>query len=102
MNIDYLQFIKPELLVLIPVLYFIGAWCKASNHVKDWVIPFILMGASILLTAFYLLSTEFNAVGNLVAAYFFTSIVQGTLCAAGAVLADNIKRQVTIGKVEDN
>lgn len=99
---DYLQFIKPELLVLIPVLYFIGVWCKASNHIKDWLIPFILMSISIVLTATYLISMEFASAGNLVAAYIFTSVVQGTLCAAAAVFTENVKRQITVGRKEDN
>lgn len=99
---DYLQFIKPELLVLIPVLYFIGAWCKASNHIKDWLIPFILMGISIVLTALYLISAEFASAGNLVATYIFTSVVQGTLCSAAAVFTENVKRQITVGRKEDS
>jgi hypothetical protein len=96
-----LKFIKPELLVLIPVLYAIGVWFKNSSVIKDWKIPFILTGVSVFLTALYLLGTEFPAVGSLVAAYIFTAIVQGVLCAAGAVFVQNISKQLTVGRESD-
>jgi len=102
MTIDYLKFIKPELLVLIPVLYAIGVWFKNSSVIKDWKIPFILTGVSVFLTALYLLGTEFPAVGSLVAAYIFTAIVQGVLCAAGAVFTQNVVKQATVGREADN
>lgn len=102
MTIDYLQFIKPELLVLVPILYVLGTWFKQSTVIKNWMIPFILSGLGVLLSLAYLLSVEFTAVGNLIAAYIFTSTVQGILCAAGAVFTQNIVKQVTVGREEDN
>ena len=68
---EYLQFIKPELLILIPVLYFIGMWLKNSKKVLDWTIPFVLSGLGIVLTLAYLLSVEFSSVGSLPASYIF-------------------------------
>lgn len=98
---DYKEFVKPELLILIPVLYLFGTWIKASAC-KNWIIPFVLTAIGVGLTLAYLLSTEFVAAGNMVAAYFFTSIVQGTLVAGTAVLGNNMAYQATVGKLEDS
>lgn len=98
---DFKEFIRPELLVLIPVLYLLGAWIKASAC-KNWIIPFVLMGVGVFLTLAYLLSVEFVAAGNMVAGYIFASITQGILVAGAAVLANNIQYQATVGKLEDS
>lgn len=101
MELDYLKFIKPELLVLIPVLYVLGIWLKNSSIVQNWKIPFILTGVSVFLSALYLLGTEFPSTASLVAAFIFTAVVQGVLCAAGAVFTQNIVKQLTIGREAD-
>lgn len=48
MSIDYMTYIKPELLVLIPVLVFIGYFLKQSEAVKDKLIPAILAAVGVL------------------------------------------------------
>ena len=68
------EFIKPELLVLIPVLFFIGVAIVKSNT-ENKFIPFILMGTGIALA-------------------IFTAIVQGILVASGAVLVNETAKQV--------
>lgn len=57
MNIDYTTYIKPELLVLIPVLVFIGYFLKQSEAVKDKLIPAILAAVGVLLAALWVLAT---------------------------------------------
>lgn len=98
---DFKEFIKPELLLLIPICYALGLWFKGIEGIKNWLIPFILSGISIGVCFLYLLASEFTAVGNLVAAYIFTSLTQGILCAAAAVFAANLVKQATIGRAED-
>jgi hypothetical protein len=53
-----LDYVKPELLVIIPILWYIGKQLKASRKIKDWAIPFILMAISILLVLPYILIFE--------------------------------------------
>ena len=49
---DYLtDYIKPELLILIPVLYLIGMGLKKSQSVADRKIPLILGACGVLLAA---------------------------------------------------
>ena len=97
---DFKEFIKPELLILIPVLYGIG-WFICTTPIKNWLIPFILWAVSIFLTTAYLLGIEFMAAGNNVAAFVFADLTQATLCAAAAVFAANIIKQLTVGRKED-
>ena len=95
---NFTDYIKPELLILIPVLYFFGLAIKKSQ-IKDKFIPLILGGASILIAAIYLLaSVEIEGVKGVFTA-IWTSITQGVLCAAAAVYADQIIKQA--GKKED-
>lgn len=81
------QFIKPELLILIPVLFFIGAGLKKSK-VKDWVIPFVLGATGIVLALIWVLGTEgFSLVA------IFTSVTQGILCAGASVYVNQLYKQ---------
>ena len=52
-----MNYIRPELLVLIPVLYFIGVAMKQSQRVKDNWIPAILGVVGVLLSILYVLAT---------------------------------------------
>lgn len=85
---EFTEFIKGELLVLIPVLYAIGGGLKKSKLVKSNFIPLTLTGLGLLLSSLYVVGTEgFSALA------LFTAIVQGVLCAGAAVLVNqNIKQ----------
>lgn len=50
-----LAYIKPELLILIPVLWALGLEFKKSKQVEDWKIPFILLAIALILTISYVL-----------------------------------------------
>lgn len=81
------QFIKPELLILIPVLYFIGYGIKKSS-VKDNLIPVILGLSGILLSALYVCGTEsFSVLG------VFTAVTQGIMCAGSSVYVNQLIKQ---------
>ncbi len=90
MNIQ--DFIKPELLVLIPVLYFIGTAIKKSA-VKDKYIPIILGGVSVVLSALWIVSTSDITNGKEAATAVFTAITQGILLAGTSVYANQILKQ---------
>lgn len=93
MSIDYTNYIKPEMLVLIPALVFIGYCLKTSTAVKDKLIPALLAAAGVLLAVLYVLSTTVIAGPQDAAQAVFTAIVQGLLCAAGAVYANQCVKQ---------
>ena len=89
---NYQEFIQPELLILIPVLYFIGVAIKKSK-IKDNLIPFILGVVAILLAGIYLFASEEINGSQAVATAIFTAITQGVLCAAASVYANQIIKQ---------
>ena len=93
MSIDYMTYIKPEMLVLIPALVFIGYCLKTSTAVKDKLIPALLAVAGIALAVLYVLATSTIATPQDAAMAVFTAIVQGVLCAAGAVYANQCVKQ---------
>lgn len=90
---DYTTYIKPELLVLIPVLIFVGYCLKTSAAVKDKLIPALLAAVGVVLAAVYVLASTSIATPQDAASAVFTAIVQGVLCAAGAVFADQVVKQ---------
>ena len=51
------DYVKPELLVVAVVLYFVGAWLKQSETVKDKYIPLINGGMGIAICAIYVFAT---------------------------------------------
>lgn len=93
MSIDYMTYIKPELLVLIPALVFIGYCLKTSTAVKDKLIPALLAAAGVLLAVLYVLATTVITGPQDAAQAVFTAIIQGVLCAAGAVYANQCVKQ---------
>lgn len=94
---DFQQFIKPELLILIPVLFLIGEGIKHSK-IADWLIPFILGGVGIVLACLYIMATEIVLVSTqAVATALFTAITQGILCAGASVYVDQIIKQAKKG-----
>lgn len=89
---NWQEFIKPELMILIPVLYCIGIGIKKSP-IKDAFIPIMLGGTGVILAAIYLFSVEQVIGTQAVFTAIFTSITQGILCAAAAVYTDQVIKQ---------
>lgn len=86
---DITEYIKPELLVLIPVMYLVGVAIKKSE-VKDKIIPWILGAISIVLSAIYTLATsDLNTAANILLAVF-TAITQGVLIAGASVYINQL------------
>jgi uncharacterized membrane protein YagU involved in acid resistance len=53
-----LTYIKPMLLVLVPILWYLGLKIKDTNKIQDAWIPFILMAISIVIALSYVLIFE--------------------------------------------
>lgn len=90
---DYTTYIKPELLVLIPALVYVGYCFKTSTIVKDKSIPALLAAFGVIFSAVYVLASTSIATLQDGASAVFTAVVQGLLCAAGAVFADQTVKQ---------
>ncbi len=84
---DFSSYVKPELLILIPVLYVIGEMIKGSKTVQNRFIPVILGCTGVGLSILYVIATEgISALG------FFTAITQGILVAGASVYANELKK----------
>jgi len=90
--------IKPELLVLIPVLNIIGAMAK-SKGVKSANIPVILGVVGVLLSVAYVFAF-FG--GESVLRGVVTGVVQGVLVAGAAVYGHQVFKQIKNNKEEKN
>lgn len=89
-----MEFIKPELLVLIPVLYFVGAGLKKWGAFKDNLIPVMLGGCGVVLAAIWVLASSDITGAQSIALGVFTAIVQGVLCAGCSVYANQVYKQL--------
>jgi hypothetical protein len=81
---NLVEFIKPELLILIPVLYIIGIGLKKSS-LSDTLIPLVLGGISIVLSAIWVISTSNISTFKDVVYALCVSVTQGTLSAGASV-----------------
>lgn len=86
------EFIKPELLVLIPVLYLLGAALKKSS-VADKYIPMLLGVVSIFLSLLFIASTFVLNGWKDVLMAIFSGITQGILCAGASVYVNQLVKQ---------
>ena len=86
------EFIKPELVVLIPVLYLFGMALKGSR-VADKDIPLILGVASVTLSLMYIVATtDINGYKDAIMT-IFSGITQGILCAGASVYVNQLIKQ---------
>ena len=89
---NYLEYIKAELLVLIPVLYLIGVMLKKSRFNDKWI-PLVLGCISVFLCLLWVLSMcEIAALAQVYLA-IFTAITQGVLLSGASVYANQIFKQ---------
>ena len=86
------EFIKPELLILIPVLYVVGIGLKKSK-LSDTLIPLILGGVSIVLSSLWVIATSNVSTPKEIAYALFTSVTQGILTAGASVYFNQLYLQ---------
>ncbi|GKX29629.1 hypothetical protein SH1V18_21090 [Vallitalea longa] len=87
-----LQVIRPELLIVVVVCYCLGLFLKNIPHIKDWVIPFVLLISSIIMCVLYMGLVIENTWSLVIV---FIGIMQGILCASVSVFGNEILKQIT-------
>ena len=86
---NYQDYIKTELLILIPVLYFIGIGLKKSKLPDKWI-PTVLGVSAVVLSAVWVIATaDINGLQE-VASAIFTAVTQGVLVAGASVYANQL------------
>ena len=89
-----LTYVKPELVVVAIVLYFIGMGLKQSQTVADKYIPIILGVIGIVICGIYVVATcDLKGTHNIAMA-IFTAIVQGILVAGLSNYANQLIKQM--------
>ena len=91
--------IRPELLIIAVMCYVLGLFLKSLPKVKDWLIAFILLAISIIMTILYIavvLGEGFTA------KVLVVGLIQGILCAALAVYGNEIIKQLLTKRLDDN
>ncbi len=85
------DYICSELLILVVFLWGLGWFLKLVPAFKaEWMIPFILLGVSLVVTVAYLAFVEGH---GMTAKTVVSGIVQGVLVAAVAVFGNELRKQ---------
>ena len=92
---DIMNYIKPELIVVAIVLYFIGLGIKKSESIKDKYIPCILGILGIALATIWVFANSPIGTVQEVLMAVFTSIVQGILVAGLSTYVNQIIKQTS-------
>lgn len=86
------EYIKPELLILLPVLYLIGTAVKKSN-IADKFIPWVLGVVSVVLCGIWVFANCPISTGAEIATAIFTALTQGVLIAGASVYVNQLIKQ---------
>lgn len=94
-----LQFIRPELSILIIFLYCLGLFLKKTPAFKkEWMIPFILLIVSVISTIAY---TAVVLGDGFTPPVIVAAIIQSVIIAAVTVFFNELIKQVTLKKSLD-
>ena len=86
---NYQDYIKTELLTLVPVLYFIGIGLKKSKLPDKWI-PVVLGVSAVVLSAIWVIATADVSGLQETASAIFTAVTQGILVAGASVYANQL------------
>jgi len=93
---NIMEFIRPELFILVVFLYCLGMFMKLFSGFKSrWMIPYILLAVSFVMTLLYmgtLMGEGFN--GPVIVA----AIIESVLIAAVTVFGNELIKQVTVNR----
>ena len=89
---NYQDYIKTELLILIPVLYFLGIGLKKSKLPDKWI-PIVLGVSAVILSTIWVIATEDISGLQETASAIFTAVTQGVLVAGASVYANQLYTQ---------
>lgn len=90
MEINIIDFLRPELLFLPVFLYLLGMVIKKAPNIPDWTIIFILAFVGMVLAPLYLWLVVLLPMGG---ALILTGIIQGFFAACIAVFGNQALKQ---------
>lgn len=90
---DIMDYIKPELIVVAIVLYFVGLGIKKTENIKDKYIPCILGVLGIVLSGIWVFANSPIGTAQEILMAIFTSIVQGVLVTGLSTYVNQLIKQ---------
>jgi hypothetical protein len=90
---ELMNYVKPELLIVSVVLYFLGMWLKQAAFVPDKLIPLTLGIAGIFICGIWVCATSQFANAQDVAMAVFASLTQGILVAGASTYVNQLIKQ---------
>lgn len=98
---DIINYINPELIVLVPALIVLGLMFKDSRGIPDTAIPAVLGGVGVLLAVAWCMATVQPVGLWAIVLTLVTAVMQGILCAGAAVYIDQVGKQSAKAKAGD-
>lgn len=92
---DIMSYVRPELLVVAVVLYFLGMWLKQADFIKDKYIPLVLGIVGIFVCGIYVVSVAAFATIQDILSAIFAAITQGILVAGLSNYVNQIIKQIS-------
>lgn len=90
MQISITEFIKPELIILVPVLYILGMFAKKTEFIADSLIPALLGVTGVIMAIIWVFaSTDIDGYKAILMGLFI-AVTQGVLCAGGSVYVNQL------------
>lgn len=84
------EYVKPELLIIAVALYALGMFLKGAPNIADWIIPFVLLAAGIILAILHLaIMMDMGFAPKSI----FEGFIQGIICSALAVFTNQLIKQ---------
>lgn len=90
---ELMNYIKPELIIVAIVLYFLGIWLKQAAFMKDKLIPFVLGIVGIFVCGIWVVATSQFTNAQDVAMAIFAAITQGILVAGASTYVNQLIKQ---------
>lgn len=88
-----MNYVKPELIVVAIVLYFLGMWFKQAAFIKDKFIPLTLGIVGIFVCGIWVCATSQFATPQDIAMAIFASLTQGVLVAGASTYVNQLIKQ---------
>ena len=86
---NYQEYIKTELLILVPVLYLVGIGLKKSKLPNKWI-PLTLGTSAVVLSMIWVVATSDVSGVREIASALFTAVTQGVLVAGASVYVNQL------------
>ena len=90
---ELMNYVKPELLIVAVVLYFLGMWLKQAAFVPDKLIPLTLGVIGIFVCGIWVCATSQFSTPQDFAMAVFASLTQGILVAGVSTYVNQLIKQ---------